>query len=92
VPLPRRPETSADGVLAEMLAVVVLIEQCPSQSVLRRTLLRTRWLWQFFLPRVAERRPPVMSLKGHLTRSRLSGVLAEAFGIAEAEAKCNLDR
>jgi non-ribosomal peptide synthetase-like protein len=85
------PATSAEGVLAEMLADVMKIEQVPFDSHFFDDLGADSMVMAKFCARVRKRDGlPVMSMQDIYAHPSIMG-LAQAFGIAEAEAEVNLD-
>ena len=89
--LTAEPETSSEGVLAEMLADVMKIEQVPFDSHFFDDLGADSLVMAKFCARVRKREGlPVMSMKDIYAHPTIRS-LAEAFGIAEAEAEVNLD-
>ena len=89
--LTAEPATSAEEILAEMLADVMKIEQVPLNSHFFDDLGADSLVMAKFCARVRKRDGlPVMSMKDIYANPTIRS-LAEAFGIAEAEAKVNLD-
>ena len=89
--LTAEPATSAEGVLAEMLADVMKIEQVPFDSHFFDDLGADSMVMAKFCARVRKRDGlPVMSMQDIYAHPSI-GRLARAFGIAEAEAEMNLD-
>jgi non-ribosomal peptide synthetase-like protein len=89
--LTAEPATSAEGVLAEMLADVMKIEQVPFDSHFFDDLGADSMVMAKFCARVRKRDGlPVMSMQDIYAHPSIMG-LAQAFGIAEAEAEVNLD-
>ena len=89
--LTAEPETSAEGVLAEMLAGVMKIEQVPFDSHFFDDLGADSLVMAKFCARVRKREGlPVMSMQDIYAHPSIRR-LAQAFGIAEAEAEVNLD-
>ena len=85
------PATSAEGILAEMLAGVMKIEQVPFDSHFFDDLGADSLVMAKFCARVRKREGlPVMAMKDIYANPTIRS-LAEAFGIAEAEAKVDLD-
>ena len=84
--LTAEPATSAEAVLAEMLADVMKIEQVPFDSHFFDDLGADSLVMAKFCARVRKREGlPVMSMKDIYANPTIRS-LAEAFGIAEAEA------
>ena len=89
--LTAEPATSSEGILAEMLAGVMKIEQVPFDSHFFDDLGADSLVMAKFCARVRKREGlPVMSMKDIYANPTIKS-LAEAFGIAEAEAEVNLD-
>ncbi len=89
--LTAEPATSAEGVLAEMLADVMKIEQVPFDCHFFDDLGADSMVMAKFCARVRKRDGlPVMSMQDIYAHPSIRG-LAQAFGIAEAEAEVNLD-
>ena len=89
--LTAEPATSAEDVLAEMLAGVMKIEQVPIDSHFFDDLGADSLVMAKFCARVRKREGlPVMSMKDIYANPTIRS-LAEAFGIAEAEAEVDLD-
>jgi non-ribosomal peptide synthetase-like protein len=89
--LTAEPATSAEGILAEMLAGVMKIEQVPFDSHFFDDLGADSLVMAKFCARVRKREGlPVMSMKDIYANPTITS-LAGAFGIAEAEAEVNLD-
>ena len=85
------PATSAEGSLAEMLADVMKIEQVPFDSHFFDDLGADSLVMAKFCARVRKRDGlPVMSMQDIYAHPSIRR-LAQAFGIAEAEAEVNLD-
>jgi non-ribosomal peptide synthetase-like protein len=85
------PATSAEGVLAEMLADVMKIEQVPFDSHFFDDLGADSMVMAKFCARVRKRGGlPVMAMKDIYAHPTIRS-LAEAFGIAEAEAEAKVD-
>ena len=89
--LTAEPATSAEGTLAEMLAGVMKIEQVPFDSHFFDDLGADSLVMAKFCARVRKRDGlPVMSMQDIYAHPSIRR-LAQAFGIAEAEAEFNLD-
>ena len=89
--LTAEPETSSEGILAEMLADVMKIEQVPFDSHFFDDLGADSLVMAKFCARVRKRDGlPVMSMQDIYAHPSIRR-LAQAFGIAEAEAEFNLD-
>jgi non-ribosomal peptide synthetase-like protein len=89
--LTAEPATSAEDVLAEMLADVMKIEQVPLDSHFFDDLGADSLVMAKFCARVRKREGlPVMSMKDIYANPSITS-LAEAFGIAEAEAEVQVD-
>ena len=89
--LTAEPATSAEGTLAEMLADVMKIEQVPFDSHFFDDLGADSLVMAKFCARVRKRDGlPVMSMQDIYAHPSIRR-LAQAFGIAEAEAEVNLD-
>ena len=89
--LTAEPETSSEGVLAEMLAGVMKIEQVPFDSHFFDDLGADSLVMAKFCARVRKRDGmPVMSMQDIYAHPSIRR-LAQAFGIAEAESEMNLD-
>jgi non-ribosomal peptide synthetase-like protein len=89
--LTAEPATSAEGTLAEMLADVMKIEQVPFDSHFFDDLGADSLVMAKFCARVRKRDGlPVMSMQDIYAHPSIRR-LAQAFGIAEAEAEFNLD-
>jgi non-ribosomal peptide synthetase-like protein len=85
------PATSAEEMLAEMLADVMKVEQVPLDSNFFDDLGADSLVMAKFCARVRKREGlPVMSMKDIYAHPTIRS-LAEAFGIADAEAEVNLD-
>ena len=85
--LTAEPETSSEGVLAEMLAGVMKIEQVPFDSHFFDDLGADSLVMAKFCARVRKREGlPVMSMQDIYAHPSIRR-LAQAFGIAEAEAE-----
>src|SRR5215470_2636909 len=85
------PATSAEGTLAEMLADVMKVEQVPFDSHFFDELGADSLVMAKFCARVRKAEGlPVMSMKDIYANPTIRS-LAEAFGIAEAEAEIDLD-
>ena len=86
------PATSAEAILAEMLAGVMKVDQVAFDDHFFDDLGADSLVMAKFCARVRKRRGqlPVMSMKDIYAIPTIRG-LAEAFGIAEAEAEVNLD-
>src|SRR5690242_17864019 len=85
------PATSAEGIFAEMLADVMKIEQAPVDSHFFDDLGADSLVMAKFCARVRKREGlPVMSMKDICANPTIKS-LAEAFGIAEAEAEVDFD-
>ena len=89
--LTAEPATSAEDVLAEMLADVMKIEHVPVDDHFFDDLGADSLVMAKFCARVRKREGlPVMSMKDIYANPTIRG-LAEAFGIAEAEAEVKVD-
>ena len=89
--LTAEPATSAEDILAGMLADVMKIEQVPLESHFFDDLGADSLVMAKFCARVRKREGlPVMSMKDIYANPTIRG-LAEAFGIAEAEAEVKVD-
>lgn len=89
--LTAEPATSAEGTLAEMLADVMKIERVPFDSHFFDDLGADSLVMAKFCARVRKRDGlPVMSMQDIYAHPSIRR-LAQAFGIAEAEAEVNLD-
>jgi acyl carrier protein len=89
--LTAEPETSSEAVLAEMLAGVMKIEQVAHNSHFFDDLGADSLVMAKFCARVRKAEGlPVMSMQDVFAKPTLRS-LAEAVGIAEAEAKVKLD-
>jgi len=89
--LTAEPETSSEGVLAEMLAGVMKIEEVPFDSHFFDDLGADSLVMAKFCARVRKREGlPVMSMQDIYANPTIRS-LAEAFGIAEAEAEVQVD-
>ncbi|MGH3418157.1 MAG: Pls/PosA family non-ribosomal peptide synthetase [Streptosporangiaceae bacterium] len=89
--LTAEPATSAEDVLAEMLADVMKIEHVPFDNHFFDDLGADSLVMAKFCARVRKREGlPVMSMKDIYAHPTIRG-LAEAFGIAEAEAEVKVD-
>jgi non-ribosomal peptide synthetase-like protein len=89
--LTAEPATSAEAVLAEMLADVMKIEQVPLRSHFFDDLGADSLVMAKFCARVRKRDGlPVMSMQDIYAHPSIRR-LAQAFGIADAEAKMDLD-
>ena len=85
------PATSAEAILAEMLAGVMKVDQVAFDDHFFDDLGADSLVMAKFCARVRKREGlPVMSMKDIYAHPTIRG-LAEAFGIAEAEAEVNLD-
>jgi non-ribosomal peptide synthetase-like protein len=89
--LTAEPATSAEGTLAEMLADVMKIERVPFDSHFFDDLGADSLVMAKFCARVRKRDGlPVMAMQDIYAHPSIRR-LAQAFGIAEAEAEMNLD-
>jgi acyl carrier protein len=89
--LTAEPATSAEDVLAEMLAGVMKIERVSHNSHFFDDLGADSLVMAKFCARVRKREGlPVMSMKDIYANPTIKS-LAEAFGIAEAEAEVDFD-
>jgi non-ribosomal peptide synthetase-like protein len=85
------PPISAEGILAEMLADVMKAEQVPLDSHFFNELGADSLVMAKFCTRVRKREGlPVMSMQDIYAHPTIRS-LAQAFGIADAEAEVNLD-
>jgi non-ribosomal peptide synthetase-like protein len=85
------PATSSEGILAEMLAGVMKVDQVAFDDHFFDDLGADSLVMAKFCARVRKREGlPVMSMKDIYAHPTIRG-LAVAFGIAEAEAEVNLD-
>src|ERR1051325_6865819 len=89
--LTAEPETSSEGILAEMLAGVMKIERVSHNSHFFDDLGADSLVMAKFCARVRKREGlPVMSMKDIYANPTIKS-RAEAFGIAEAEAEVDFD-
>src|SRR5690348_1941083 len=89
--LAAEPATGAEDILAGMLADVMKVEHVPFDSHFFDDLGADSLVMAKFCARVRKREGlPVMSMQDIYAHPTIRS-LAEAFGIAEAEAKVNLD-